>query len=80
VSACWHKWLRIEELERQLVEQARLDIDNKIESRSTKRKAREGEGEEEDMALKRIRTAAVRAELPPDVIEALKIIARFFKV
>jgi hypothetical protein len=56
-----------------------LDIDDNTESRSTKRKAREGE-EEEDVALKRIRTAAVRAELPPDVIEAVKIVARFFKV
>jgi hypothetical protein len=79
VSACWHKWLRIEELERQLVEQARLDIDNKTELHSTKRKAREGE-EKEDVALKRIRTAAVGVGLPPNVIEALKIVARFFKV
>jgi hypothetical protein len=79
VSACWHKWLRVEELERQLVEQARLDIDDKTESRSTKRKAKQGE-EEEDIALKRICTAAVGAELPPNVLKALKTIAQFFKV
>ena len=43
-----------------------------------KRKARQGG--EEDVALKRIRTAAAGTELPLDVIEALKTVARFFKV
>jgi hypothetical protein len=62
-----------------LVEQARLEIDDKTESRSRKRKVKEG-AEEEDAALKRIHTAAVGADLPPDVIEAFKTVARFFKV
>ena len=62
--------LQIRELEQQLVEQTRLNVDNKSELHSTKRKARESK-EEADVAPKRVYTRVVRTELSPNIIEAL---------
>ena len=77
MSACWHKWLRIEELERQLIEQDRVLIEENTEPYDGKRKYQE-KGEEADLVTKKRCTTTLEKEMPPEVLEALKVVARFF--